>query len=64
LVYQQDYVKNSFYVCDYRTVFSNFYTKFFDYDKLKIDKKEADPKELLHQFFRKCPYTYCACSKE
>jgi len=26
-------------------------------------KKEADPKGLLHQFFRKCPYTYCACYK-
>ena len=30
-------------------------------NKLKIDKKEAVPKGLLHQFFRKCPYTYCAC---
>ena len=33
-----------------------------DLNKLKIDKKEAYPKGLLHQFFRKCPYTYCACS--
>jgi hypothetical protein len=24
-------------------------------------KKEADPEVLLHQFFRKCLYTYCVC---
>ena len=30
-------------------------------NKLKIDKKEADPGVLPHKFFRKCPYTYCAC---
>ena len=38
-----------------------FYKKDYRGAKLTEIAKEAVPKGLLHQFFRKCPYTYCAC---
>ena len=29
--------------------------------EINAKKKEEAPEGLLHQFFRKCPYTYCVC---
>ena len=31
-------------------------------NKLKIDKKRSRSPRTASSIFRKCPYTYCACS--